>query len=837
MKTILTFYMAFICLNLHAQNITGTIKNENGEELPYSSVTVKGSGSGTSANGAGRFQLTLPAGNYTLVCQHLGYELSEKKIEVKGNIEVNFILKELNLSMPDVVVKSGGEDPAYKVIRAAIKKRSGYNNEGNSFVADRYGKDIIKLRDLPDKLFGKKIPKKEMSEDGFDSTGKGIIYLSESVSRISLSEPDKFKNEILKSRVSGSNSFGFSFPIFINFYSNNVSVFSSLFGKRGFISPISDNALNFYKYKLTGVFFEDGKMINAISVIPRRNYEPLFSGTINITEDDWRIHSCDLILTKTSQLEILDTLKINQIYGPADDSVWKIKTQYIYLTLKPLKIDLVGNFLSVYSDYKINPEFPKNFFDNTVVKYNADVVSTNDSFWDSIRPVPLEPEEIKDYHVKDSIKEKYSSPEYIKAMRDSAKKYENKGLITKLLLSDYRRTRYDTSGYKITGLKGLLPNLNYNTVEGANLTLVPYYRRKRNERTFYAEADFRYGFSNGHLNPSISFEWDKNVAKPGKKYTSSKFIIAGGKDVRQFSSENPIVPLYNSIGTLFYGENYMKIYEAEFVSIRYKKSFEKGFSFDISSSYEKRIPVNNTTDFTFYKKDFFTPNYPFRLIPSQFPEHKAVLLNAVLSFQGGQKYIEFPKQKARLGSDKAVYSLYYSKGIKNAFGSDVDFDKWEFDIRKNISFKLLGTSNLRIGTGGFLNDKKVFVQDLKHFNGNETRILANPLNGFQLANYYSNSTDADIYGFGFLEHHFNGFLTNKIPFFKKLNWHLVGGANVLYVDKNNNYSELFIGLENILKIFRVDFIAGYSNGNEVKSAFKFGINQNILSMFVKGMTN
>ena len=47
-------------------------------------------------------------------------------------------------------------------------------------------------------------------------------------------------------------------------------------------------------------------MINTIQVTPRREYEPLFSGIINITEGDWRIFSCDLLLTKKSQMEILD---------------------------------------------------------------------------------------------------------------------------------------------------------------------------------------------------------------------------------------------------------------------------------------------------------------------------------------------------------------------------------------------------------------------------------------------------------------------------------------------------------------------------------------------------
>jgi hypothetical protein len=56
------------------------------------------------------------------------------------------------------------------------------------------------------------------------------------------------------------------------------------------------------------------------------------------------------------------------------------------------------------------------------------------------------------------------------------------------------------------------------------------------------------------------------------------------------------------------------------------------------------------------------------------------------------------------------------------------------------------------------------------------------------------------------EHHFNGLLTNKIPLLNKLKWNLVAGTNTFYVNSKNYYVEAFAGLENILKIFRVDFV-------------------------------
>ena len=252
---------------------------------------------------------------------------------------------------------------------------------------------------------GRKYRSDDKTEMGVDSSGKGIVYLSESVSKIASQQPDKFKMEVTSSRVSGSGSFGFTFPAFISFYQNNVTIFENKLNPRGFVSPIADGALGFYKYKYLGSFWEDGKEINSILVTPRRSYEPLFSGIMNITEGDWRIHSVDLLLTKKAQLQILDTLQITQFYVPVNKDVWRVKNQLLYFDFNQFGIDAVGNFVNVYSDYKIGPKFPKKFFDNVVIKYDTGLNKKPKAYWDSTRPVPLEREEVLDYEVKDSLYE------------------------------------------------------------------------------------------------------------------------------------------------------------------------------------------------------------------------------------------------------------------------------------------------------------------------------------------------------------------------------------------------------------------------------------------------
>jgi Family of unknown function (DUF5686) len=155
-------------------------------------------------------------------------------------------------------------------------------------------------------------------------------------------------------------------------------------------------------------------------------------------------------------------------------------------------------------------------------------------------------------------------------------------------------------------------------------------------------------------------------------------------------------------------------------------------------------------------------------------------------------------------------------------GSDVNFDKWRISINDDKNFKLAGLLKYKIGIGGFLNNNKVFIQDYQHFNGNRILSASEYVNSFQVTQYYAKSTISSFYTYSHLEHHFNGLLTNKIPLFKRLNWNLVAGGNAFYINGTTHYVEIFAGLENILKIFRVDFIAAYNYGSKGLTAIRIG---------------
>lgn len=815
MRTLVLFIptLLFSFQLTYAGRISGTVTDDKGNLLPFASILVKGTTKGTTANNEGRYFLTLDEGSYTVICQYVGYRRQEKIVSVSAeDSRLDFQLTLQELSMAAVVVKPGGEDPAYDIIRNAIKKREYYLNQLDKFDCEVYIKGQLRLRDFPKKLFGQTID----FEDG-DTSKRKILFLSETVAKYSVDKPNKTRVEVISTKVSGqSDGYGFSIPQIVSFYENNIQIGANL-NSRGFISPIAKNALNFYKYKFEGVFVEDGKEINKIKVIPKRKYEPLFSGYINITENDWRIHSLQLLLTKESQMELVDTLRIDQLYVPFENDIWVIKSQVLYPTIKLFGFDAFGSFVNVYSKFEVDPQFATRHFNSTLLKFHEGSNKKPADYWDSIRPVPLQIDEIVDYKKKDSLEQVRKDPAYL----DSLDKRRNRVTIMNLMVSgqSFRREKKR----ELFSISPAIKTISYNTVEGVALNFRGNYSRRldsasASRRSISITQVVRYGFSNTHLNAHTGITYNF-----GKKYFSS-INISGGKRVFQFNNANPILSLDNSIATLFWERNYMKLYEAWFGRIGLTKGIGEGATISGIVAYQDRLPLENTTTSVIkdWKARAFSPNYP-EIMSGNFARHQALTLTVGLRWRPGGRYIEYPDRKISIGSRYPTFTFEYTQAVKNVLGSDVDYGKWQFGVSDNLNVRLWGSIRYAVGAGGFVSKSAVEVPDYNHFNGNQLFLASDYMGSFQLLPYYKYSNVEPFYAKAHIEHHYNGLLTNKIPLFRKLNWHLVTGANAFYLNRDRYYIEPFVGLENILKIFRLDFIWGVEKGQPASTGFRLGI--------------
>jgi hypothetical protein len=814
-KTILSASFLFFFCHCFSQKIKGIVSSNDGKPLAFASVFIKEINKGTNSNTEGNYSLQPKPGTYTLVCQYVGYQKEERTITlVNTDLEVNFILVQQGMTMGEVILKNG-EDPAYQVIRNAIKKRTFYQQQFDKYQCDVYTKGQMRIRNYPTKFLGKKVD----FEDG-DTGKQKMLYLSETISKYYVDKPGKVKVDVISSKVSGqSDGFGLAAPNFLSFYTNNIFIGNSL-NPRGFISPISDNALNYYRYKLEGSFFEDGKEINHIKVIPRRKYEPLFSGYIDIMEDDWRIHSVQLLLTKTSQMELADTLRIEQLYRPLNKEVWYVSSQVIYPTIKIFGFDAYGSFVNMYSNFDIDPPFNKNTFNNTVLKYTDSANKKTADYWEQNRPVPLMADEVKDYKRKDSLEIVRKDPRYL----DSLDKVRNKiSLLNALLVGQSFSNSKKRSSISIPSL---LEQVSFNPAEGLVLNTELTWTKRLDttaisRKSISIAPSFRYGFINHHFNSHLTVRYTF-----GKKYIST-ISFSGGKRVFQFNNNSPIGERGNTLSSLLSEENRAKTYEAIYFRGSINRGIGDGFTVVAGFQYQDRMPLDNRTNYTWRNKPDreYTPNYPNELVSANIARHQVFTTLVGIRWQPGTKYIELPGRKINIGSKYPVFALQYIQGIKGLAGSDASFSKWKFSINDDINLKLRGIFRYRIGMGGFISSNNTQLPDYDHFNGNISTFATEYLNSFQLLPLYQYSNTAKFYVLGHIEHNFKGLLTNKIPGVRKLNLYLVTGANAFYINNTSNYFEYFAGLDNIFKQFRVDFVQSYRTGKPWQHGIRVGFSR------------
>ncbi|HLT34297.1 MAG TPA: DUF5686 family protein, partial [Aquaticitalea sp.] len=288
-KTLLIALFCAVSFTSFSQ-IKGIVTDTNNNPLPSVNIFIENTFTGTTTNEAGVYELNVQSfGEHVIVFQYLGYKTIKKPVKIeKFPFELNMTLSEEEISLNEVVINSD-ENPADKIMRKAIDSRKSNLEKIKAYKADFYSRGLIRIKNAPEKIMGQEIGD---LGGGLDSTRSGIIYLSETISKIEFLRPDKLKEKITASKVAGDDS-GFSFNTAVdvdyNFYENTISLGNQI------VSPIANNAFTYYRYKLEGIFYDDkGNLINKIKVTPKRDNDPVFSGFVYIVEDQWTLYALEL---------------------------------------------------------------------------------------------------------------------------------------------------------------------------------------------------------------------------------------------------------------------------------------------------------------------------------------------------------------------------------------------------------------------------------------------------------------------------------------------------------------------------------------------------------------
>ncbi|HSI89741.1 MAG TPA: DUF5686 family protein, partial [Adhaeribacter sp.] len=602
-------------------------------------------------------------------------------------------------ALKEVVVKASDKDPAYAMMKAAIERRKYHAKETEAYKCRVYIKNLQRLTEVPNRVMGLiKVT----------DVKPGIVYLSESVSELSFRQPDKYREKVISSKVSGRSktiSYNQATDFELNFYENLIKVDGLT--QRGFVSPLASNAFLFYKFQLVGTIQESGRHVHKIKVTPLRKNDPAFKGYVYLVDGEWRLQSVDLGLAKNTQLEFLDSAHVRQVFAPIGTSgVWLPISQKVTIQFSGLGFKGNGYINVVYSQYQVQPAgyvlaakaaaaarkveeslvlpeevklppapklsvkklmkkkapvkeenelFDKKHFNNELLGVEKGANEKDSTYWETERPIPLTEEELRDYAVKDSLQAIVESKPY----KDSIDRHRNEFQFSSLFLGGY--TYYHSFSRQRFSTDPLLAPLEYhsflqfNTVEGLVLNPSFQYRKSYEDRRHFEVVPmFRYGFS------SKQFYYNLKASHYYNPLKNATFTIEGGRFVSQFNSANPISTFWNSVYTLAAQRNYMKLYEKRYVKLEEKSEIVNGLNILAQLEYADRVELFNTTDFTFGDRPAsrFTPNLPqnAEIADASFGRNQALTFLLNLQWRPGQQYISRPNRKINLASKYPAFT-------------------------------------------------------------------------------------------------------------------------------------------------------------------------------------
>ncbi|WP_155211101.1 DUF5686 and carboxypeptidase regulatory-like domain-containing protein [Fulvivirga aurantia] len=865
-RTLLTLLGALSLLSAIAGGIKGKISNENGEPLPFATIYVKQIETGTTTNADAFYEISLKPGKYTITYQYVGYESVSKEVEIgESYTTINVVLKTQTMVLQGVQVYAGKEDPAYTIMRKAIAKSKFHTQQIDGYKAKVYIKGKGELKDAPFFL------RKTLEKEGIK---EGRVFITESVSEVEYKRPNIYTENVISIFSSGDDN-NTSPNSYINgsFYEPEVG---------NSISPLSPKAFSYYRFEYDGTFRDRGYEVSKIKVTPRSRGDNVFQGYIQIVEDYWSIHSLDL---ETTKLGIKFSIK--QIYEPLKEKVWLPVTHDFDVSGKVLGFEFEGEYLATVSNYEvtINPDLDLDIevvdekvekelaaeleekFDkeeasdiqklltsgeevtrkqlNKVIKAyekaeleeteNPEIISQrtmkvdtlayerDSAYWAAIRPVPLTDLEQRGYLISDSI----ANVRKMESEGDTLNRKRNSGKFAlKDLLFGNRYKLKDKTYFTI-----YFPKPFFNTVEGFNIDYrLAFSKTFENKSWVSFGPTARYAFAREKLSGFFNLQYDF-----GELNKRSSINLDFGRYVSQINRDEPIHPIINTFMNLFLERNYMKIYEKDFIELRHRQKFSDKLTTRVNVAFEQRRQLFNNTRYRFFDLEGqrLTPNQPvnLQLTDTSFPEHEALTASVQLEFKPWQKYRIYNKHKYAITGSSPVFEFKYTAGLPDVAGSDIDYNLVELGVQYDFKIGVRGLVDFYIQGGKFLTNNEMQFIDYKHFMGNRTPFTtANPVGSFRLLDYYSYSTKEEYFQAS-VHYQFRKFLLTRIPIVRLAGVRESFFTNYLANDITTSYVELGYGINYIFRIFRVEGVTSFVDGEFKDFGVRLGIAANFDDIF------
>ena len=847
---IILLFLFFLPLVAVSQNsvtsVQGRVRDaETNEPIPFVQVVFEGSTVGTETDMDGKFTLSNDKGLTKLQFRMMGYEpqtFRAEKGKNKKRVTIKMVPRGKTLSAVEITAKKGGKkysrknNPAVELVKKVIDHKEKNRIEN----ADRWRRDVyerlsMSLDDFNPDFEGKRIWRKlnflekYIDETEFDATPILIVSMREALVEESYRKsPKQHRRLITGKRMEGLDEVltdeGIDENIRVMFtpvdiYDGDIELMLNHFTSP--LSPIL--AVGFYKYYITDTCFVEGQKCVELSFVPANQQSYGFTGRMYISLDPDSTFALTKYVINVSphvNLNFVRDLSVVQTFRRDRTDTGNIRwlpyrcDTYGRMYISKRIQELYVHQMRVYTNYdlsdtaKMLPDSLFSAFEHEVTLPRKDLMRYKSEF-NKRRPVKLSAKET----VLDSMWIELSRlPEF------RAIKYTGE-----VLTSGYIPTAKKRSDSKFD-IGPVFNILSYNHQEGWRVRLGGMSKSTLSPRNFvegYAAYGFRDKRPKGSLFLTHTFD-DKDRHSHEAPFSSISLngiyeLQTPGQSYDNFDRDNIMSSSDQEMNVQYVAQG----------MLRFRKEWKSHVRFDTWLAARHYEP-SGTLEYLEYQSDGSLKRVDF------FTEAEwHVGLSFTPNFSPGTRRRE---TQSNLRKDAPSISIGHTVDL-------VDGVTWvhstDFSAEKRIWLSSFGHIDTKLTAGAIWN--RAPYTRLYIPSGNSGIWVSNNAFNTMLPMEFI----MDRYLTFNASYHLKGWILNRIPLINRLRLREVMGFKLLYgtlTEKNNialdpvglyklpdgtkafgdvPYMEYSIGIENILRILRVDFVRRltYVDGWEKKDCW------------------
>ena len=773
--------------------ISGVVKDAHSDErIPFASIQFQKSSIGKLSDSSGSFSFYLNQWpSDTLLITYVGYQSYKLFIPAAKDTIHAEIVMERGTYNEGVRVKAKVNKGLFLWKKIVEHKPDNDKFRFDNFSYEVYNKLEVDIKNLNFQKFSKFKPLKPVTDliTGNIDTTEGLpflpTFLTEAISNYYYQKKPLKRREI----ISAANTNGVkneSITQFLGSMDQNVNVYNNFIPvmNKQFVSPASDNGDGYYNYRVIDTQVVNKNRYYRLVFTPKRRGENTFEGDCWVHAGTYAIQKMNLRLGKDANINFLETLSIIQEYRLLDDSTtWFLSKDKFVADITPIgkdKLGFIGRKTTTYKNIVVN--------DSSVIKE----LSKN-KILEEVITLPGATEKEKDYWATARHEELSKNEKGIIKMIDT--------LTNAPVFKKFTNTlTFIGTGYLNTG----------------NFQLGPWY----NWLTANSWEGFRMRFDLG-----TNYKFDKRVwwhTYLAYGFKDQKF--KGKAELFFLPSKHPRTFLYGSYtNDLDYGQSYygevssdnifalairksgipvksMKIEEKRFELFHETKA---GFSSFLSATHKQFNPLQN-----------IPPKDSFSVVNGKALRTFEVSLR--LRFAYLEKFLENTFFRTSIGSRYPIPEIRITKGISGVGKSAYNYTKLSGSVNDFIKVPPFGSIEFYVYGGKTFGTVPYTFLDIAP--GNEMYYYNKY--AFSLMNKYEFVHDK--YAGITFEHNIGNGIFRFIPKLKfrqfytiKTLWGSLSDANKALNFKGNHgfqtlngktYLELGTGIDNILKVLRLDFI-------------------------------